>query len=121
MRLLTGKFLTPTSQFGQGRRQMLLLILSWLIFGLIVGFLAKLLHPGDEPVGFVATVAIGVVGSFVGGMLNWLIFGGIGPLQASGFVMSIIGGIITCAAWRWYNLKFASSGPKNFLSGKKID
>jgi uncharacterized membrane protein YeaQ/YmgE (transglycosylase-associated protein family) len=99
---------------------MLFFLLAWLIFGLLVGFIAKFLHPGDEPVGFGPTLAIGVVGSFVGGGINWLLSGGSGgPLQASGFIMSIIGGVITCAAYRYYKLKFADGGPRGFISGKR--
>jgi hypothetical protein len=42
------------------------------------------------------------------------------PFQASGLLMSIIGGIIFCAAWRYYKLKSSDGGPKSFLMGKKI-
>jgi uncharacterized membrane protein YeaQ/YmgE (transglycosylase-associated protein family) len=94
-------------------------IIAWLVFGLLVGLVAKMLHPGDEPVGLLPTIAIGVVGSLVGGGINWLLNGGGSPFRASGFIMSIIGGVITCAAWRYYNLKFASGGPKSFLNGRR--
>jgi|LakMenEpi03Aug12_release.lakeMendotaPanAssembly.Ray.scaffolds.fasta_scaffold00185_82 uncharacterized membrane protein YeaQ/YmgE (transglycosylase-associated protein family) len=95
-------------------------IFSWLIFGLIVGCLAKSLHPGDEPIGYVPTLAIGVVGSFIGGGINYVLGMGHNPFQASGLLMSIIGGIIFCAAWRYYKLKSSDGGPKSFLMGKKI-
>ena len=98
----------------------MLVILWWLLFGLIVGSIAKLLHPGDEPVGYIPTLAIGVVGSFVGGLLNWLISMGNQPYEASGLFMSVLGGVICCMAWRYYNLKFAASSPKSFLTGKNI-
>jgi uncharacterized membrane protein YeaQ/YmgE (transglycosylase-associated protein family) len=96
------------------------LILSWLLFGLIVGLIAKFIHPGDEPVGFVPTLVIGIVGSFIGGAINWLLSMGAQPFQASGFIMSILGGVVCCMLWRWYNLSKSSSGPKSFFTGKSL-
>jgi uncharacterized membrane protein YeaQ/YmgE (transglycosylase-associated protein family) len=96
------------------------LLLSWLIFGLLVGWISKKLHPGDDPVGFIPTVGIGVAGSFIGGAINWLLGMGSQPFQASGLIMSILGGIVACAVWRWYNLKFSENGPKSFFTGKSL-
>lgn len=90
-----------------------------ILFGLIVGLVAKAIHPGDEPVGFVATVAVGIFGSAVGGIINWFL-GSQSQFALSGFTMSILGGIICCAFWRWYNLKNSSEGPKSFISGKPL-
>lgn len=95
-------------------------ILGWLLFGLIVGLASKFIHPGDEPVGFIPTVGIGVGGSFIGGMLNWVLGMGSQPFQPSGFLMSILGGIVCCMAWRWYSLKTSPSGPKSFFTGKHL-
>jgi uncharacterized membrane protein YeaQ/YmgE (transglycosylase-associated protein family) len=47
----------------------------WLCIGLIAGWLAKLIVPGREPGGFIATLAIGVIGSLLGGFLARLLFG----------------------------------------------
>jgi hypothetical protein len=98
----------------------MLLILSWLLFGLLVGFLSKLLHPGDDPVGFLPTLGIGVAGSFVGGFINWLLSFGNGPFQASGLIMSVLGGVVCCVAYRYYRLKMKSDSPRSFISGKKL-
>ena len=95
-------------------------ILCWILFGLVVGLCAKTIHPGDEPVGCLSTIAIGIGGSFVGGLINWLLGMGSHPLHASGLIMSILGGIICCVVWRWYSLKTASSGPKSFFTGKRL-
>jgi uncharacterized membrane protein YeaQ/YmgE (transglycosylase-associated protein family) len=45
-------------------------ILSWILLGLVAGFLAKLLMPGKGPAGFVLTILLGVVGALVGGYLG---------------------------------------------------
>lgn len=44
-------------------------ILSWIIMGLIVGALAKMIMPGDDPGGFIVTILIGIAGAFVGGFI----------------------------------------------------
>jgi uncharacterized membrane protein YeaQ/YmgE (transglycosylase-associated protein family) len=78
-------------------------LLGWILFGLLVGLVAKAIHPGDDPVGFVPTLSIGVAGSFIGGIINWLLSWG-GPFQPSGIIMSIIGGVICCWIYRRYKL-----------------
>jgi uncharacterized membrane protein YeaQ/YmgE (transglycosylase-associated protein family) len=83
----------------------MLFILSWIIYGFIVGLLAKALHPGEDPVGFLPTVGIGVAGSYVGGFINWLLGAGTGPFSPSGILMGTLGGIICCWVYRTYRLK----------------
>ncbi len=76
---------------------MVMFILTLLIVGLVAGFLARALVPGRDPMGIGGTVLLGIVGSFVGGFLGWLLFGndfGDGALQASGLIGSIIGAVI---------------------------
>lgn len=96
----------------------MLSILVWIVFGLLVGMIARALHPGDDPPGCAAAVGIGVAGSFVGGLINWLRGAGTSPLEASGFLMSILGGVLFLMAWRWYTLRTSPSGPRNFFTGK---
>ena len=45
-------------------------ILSWIIMGLIVGVLAKLIMPGKDPGGFIITIFLGIVGAFLGGYIG---------------------------------------------------
>jgi uncharacterized membrane protein YeaQ/YmgE (transglycosylase-associated protein family) len=81
-------------------------LLSMLIIGIIAGFLARLLLPGRDPMGFWATVLLGVIGSFVGGFLGYVIFGhdlDEGALQASGIIGSVIGAMIVLLIWRQYS------------------
>lgn len=79
-------------------------LIGLLIVGIIAGFLARLLVPGPDPMGFWATVLLGVVGSFVGGFLGWALFGSDlddGAFQASGIIGSVIGAVIALLIYRF--------------------
>ncbi len=71
-------------------------IISWAVFGLIAGAIARLLVPGRQPLGCLGTILLGVTGSLIGGFVSWLLFGG-HPLQASGWIMSILGAVLVLA------------------------
>ncbi|WP_375475467.1 GlsB/YeaQ/YmgE family stress response membrane protein [uncultured Jatrophihabitans sp.] len=76
---------------------MLGLIVSLIVVGLIAGALARLLVPGKQDIGILPTIVVGIVGSFVGGFLGYLIFHkdkANGFFQPSGIVGSVIGAII---------------------------
>ena len=75
-------------------------IIAFLIIGLIAGFIARALVPGPDPMGWLGTMILGIVGSFVGGTLAALVFGGTLDLSASGLIGSIIGAIIVLLIWR---------------------
>ena len=78
-------------------------LLYMLVVGTVAGYLARLLVPGRNPMGFWATVLLGIVGSFVGGFLGYVLFGkdlDEGALQASGIVGSIIGAVIALLIFR---------------------
>lgn len=77
-------------------------ILVWLVYGMFVGSIARWLHPGEDPEGFLPTMAIGICGSFMGGAVNFLMGWGTSPLQSSGIIMGILGGVVCCAIYRWY-------------------
>ncbi|MDY7102347.1 MAG: GlsB/YeaQ/YmgE family stress response membrane protein [Actinomycetota bacterium] len=82
---------------------MLSFLIYLFIIGIIAGFAARLLVPGKDPMSFWGTVALGVVGSFVGGFLGWALFGedlAEGALQASGIIGSVIGAIIVLLIYR---------------------
>jgi uncharacterized membrane protein YeaQ/YmgE (transglycosylase-associated protein family) len=71
-------------------------MISWAVFGLIIGLVARLLYPGPQPMGLLATMLLGVAGSFVGGLISWF-FGfrpELGPFRSSGWIMSVIGAIV---------------------------
>jgi uncharacterized membrane protein YeaQ/YmgE (transglycosylase-associated protein family) len=81
---------------------MLGLIVSLLVIGLIAGAVARLVIPGKQNLSILATIGVGVVGSFVGGFLGYLIFRSDradGFFQPSGIIGSIIGAIIVLLLW----------------------
>ncbi|HEX6568473.1 MAG TPA: GlsB/YeaQ/YmgE family stress response membrane protein [Acidimicrobiales bacterium] len=72
-------------------------IIALIIIGIVAGYIARLLVPGRDPMSFVQTAVLGIVGSFVGGFLGYLLFNkdlDEGGLQASGIIGSIIGAVI---------------------------
>ncbi len=77
-------------------------IIGWIIFGLIAGAIARFLVPGRQTMSYTMTMALGIVGSFVGGGLSYLLFGaGTGMIRPSGLIMSIIGAIIVLLVYGW--------------------
>jgi uncharacterized membrane protein YeaQ/YmgE (transglycosylase-associated protein family) len=77
----------------------MLSLLGWIIFGLIVGALAKLLMPGRDPGGIIVTIILGIVGALIGGFLGRAM-GFYGPGDVAGYVMSLIGAIIILLLYR---------------------
>lgn len=75
-------------------------IIGWIVFGLVVGLVAKLLMPGRDPGGVVVTAILGIVGALVGGFVGRLI-GWYGEGDPVGFVMAIVGSIILLAIHRF--------------------
>lgn len=81
---------------------MLGLIISILVVGLIAGALARLIVPGRQGLSIPMTILLGIVGSFVGGFLGYLLFGkdaGSGFLQPAGIIGSVIGAVIVLLIW----------------------
>ena len=74
-------------------------ILGWIIFGLIVGALAKLLMPGKDPGGYIVTTLLGIAGAVVGGFLGRAM-GLYGPEDPAGFVMALIGAVVLLTLYR---------------------
>lgn len=74
-------------------------ILGWIIFGLVVGIVAKFLMPGRDPGGFIVTALLGMVGAVVGGYLGRAV-GWYGPEDPVGFIMAVLGAIVLLAIYR---------------------
>ena len=70
-------------------------IIGWVVFGLIVGAVARFVMPGRQNMGLFKTILLGVAGSFAGGVVSAIIFGGIDAgVRPSGWIMSIVGAIL---------------------------
>ena len=76
-------------------------IISWLLIGLIAGVLAKLVMPGEDPGGFLATIFIGMLGALVGGLIVGL-FGGTGVTGVNvwSILVATLGAIVLLALFR---------------------
>ena len=74
-------------------------ILSGIVFGLVVGIIAKLLMPGRDPGGFIITILLGIAGALIGGFIGRAM-GFYGPEQSAGWLLSIGGAIVLLALYR---------------------
>ena len=74
-------------------------IVVWIIFGLIVGIVAKFLMPGRDPGGFILTAVLGIVGALVGGWLG-RVLNLYQPGQPAGFIMAVVGAVILLFVYR---------------------
>lgn len=74
-------------------------IIGWIVFGLIVGAVAKLLMPGRDPGGLIVTMLLGIAGALVGGFLGRAA-GWYGPNDPAGFLMSLVGAVVLLALYR---------------------
>ena len=75
----------------------------WLIIGLIAGALARLIMPGRDAMGWLATMLLGIVGSIIGGLISWAIWGPeteAGGFRPAGLLLSILGAIVVLWIWR---------------------
>lgn len=77
-------------------------IISWIVFGLISGVIAKLLMPGRDPGGCIITMLLGIAGAFVGGALYRLLSGREVFLRfdLGSFVVAILGAVVILAVYR---------------------
>lgn len=76
---------------------MIVSIIGWIVFGLVVGLLARLLHPGKDAMGIVPTILLGVTGSLIGGGFWYLLQGGSDPYSPGGFLAALIFSVILLA------------------------
>jgi uncharacterized membrane protein YeaQ/YmgE (transglycosylase-associated protein family) len=74
-------------------------ILSWILFGLVIGIIGKLLMPGRDPGGFIITILLGIAGAVLGGFIGRAM-GFYDANQGAGWLMSIVGAVILLALYR---------------------
>jgi uncharacterized membrane protein YeaQ/YmgE (transglycosylase-associated protein family) len=75
-------------------------IIGWILFGLVVGIVGKLLMPGRDPGGFIVTILLGIAGALLGGFLGRSL-GMYGEGEPAGFIMAVIGSIILLLIYRF--------------------
>lgn len=76
-------------------------IISWILFGLIAGALAKAIMPGKDPGGLIVTMLLGIGGAILGGFIgSFLGFGGVSGFEIRSFVIAIAGALILLALYR---------------------
>jgi uncharacterized membrane protein YeaQ/YmgE (transglycosylase-associated protein family) len=74
-------------------------LLGWILFGLVVGIVAKLLMPGRDPGGLIITRVLGIVGAVIGGFLGRTL-GLYGPGEPAGFLMATLGAVVLLFIYR---------------------
>ena len=74
-------------------------ILSWILFGLVIGIIAKLLMPGKDPGGFIITILLGIAGALLGGFVGRAM-GFYGENESAGWIISILGAIRLLGLYR---------------------
>lgn len=74
-------------------------VLAWIVSGLIIGVIAKLLMPGNDPGGIIVTILLGIAGAFVGSYLGQVL-GWYQPGQPAGWIASILGAIVLLGLYR---------------------
>lgn len=74
-------------------------ILGWILFGLVVGVVAKVLMPGRDPGGIIMTILLGIGGALIGGFLGRLL-GWYGESDPVGFIMAVLGAILVLFTYR---------------------
>ena len=74
-------------------------ILLWLVFGLVVGIVAKLIMPGNDPGGIVLTMVLGIVGAMLGGWIGRMM-GLYREGDAAGFIMAVVGAVVVLGIYR---------------------
>ncbi len=74
-------------------------ILGWIVFGLVVGAIAKLLMPGKDPGGIIVTMVLGIVGALLGGFAGRAL-GMYNSNESAGFIMALVGAVVVLLIYR---------------------
>lgn len=76
-------------------------MISWIVMGLVVGILAKLIMPGKDPGGMIVTILIGIAGAFVGGFISsFLGFGSVSGFNLKSMVIAVGGAVLLLLVYR---------------------
>jgi uncharacterized membrane protein YeaQ/YmgE (transglycosylase-associated protein family) len=77
-----------------------MILLFILVWGMFAGWIAHLLVARNQPINWAELLAVGLAGSFVGGLLISLVSGDGLALRPSGIVGSIVGAVVLLVAWQ---------------------
>lgn len=95
-------------------------ILGWILFGFVVGLIARAIMPGRDPLGFIGTTILGVIGALVAGWLGQAL-GWYGPDDSAGFISATIGAIVVLAIYRVVVARRAKITPDGRAVGRDRD
>lgn len=77
-------------------------VIGWIIFGLVIGVLARWIMPGNDNMNLFETCVLGVIGSFAGGSVSFLLGDGGAVVQSAGFGMSLVGALLVLWGYNYY-------------------
>src|SRR5262245_11345869 len=88
----------------------ILVILSWILCGLIVGLIARWLVSSAVPLGIVRTILVGIAGAFLGGLISRVVLGAALPVSFSvaalpGWLFAILGAVLVLVLYTWWERK----------------
>jgi uncharacterized membrane protein YeaQ/YmgE (transglycosylase-associated protein family) len=79
-------------------------LIGWIVLGFVAGFLARLLHPGRNPMTLLSTIILGIVGSLLGGAIAYALRLGTSPCQPGGWILATVG-VIVVLAMHWFGFR----------------
>jgi uncharacterized membrane protein YeaQ/YmgE (transglycosylase-associated protein family) len=95
---------SPNHEITNSPKEEFMGVIAWILFGLVVGVIAKLLMPGRDPGGFIVTILLGIAGALIGGFIGRAM-GLYAAGEGAGWLVSILGAVIVLFVYR----KFATS------------
>ena len=81
---------------------------GWVVLGLVAGVLARMLHPGKDPMGLVMTNLLGIGGSLLGGGIAYALHLGTTPYEPAGWILATVGAIVLLA-FGWFTTRRAAA------------
>jgi uncharacterized membrane protein YeaQ/YmgE (transglycosylase-associated protein family) len=94
-------FSPPSENQSVSEEEDYMSIIGWILFGLVVGIVGKLLMPGRDPGGFILTILLGVAGALLGGFVGQSL-GFYQEGEPAGFLMAVVGSIVLLLLYRLF-------------------